>query len=151
MSKLRQRKLSNYSIGGMTRQVIASAKHACENELLHVILDSYCEMSLKEGNQLRRSNITPIDLSESLCDWPKLFDHTYWASTQNRQGLGQQLLARELIKEYYNVLVSSMIDNNEIFDNTQLKKWIEEGVARIVPRVAWAIFKPRLWKGSRVV
>ena len=69
---------------------------------------------------------------------------TYWASTQNRQGLGQQLLARELIKEYYNVLVSSMIDNNEILDNTQLKKWIEEGVARIVPRVAWAILKPRL-------
>ena len=31
-------------------RVIASAKHACKNELLHVILDSYCEMSLKEGN-----------------------------------------------------------------------------------------------------
>ena len=55
--------LSNYSaIDGVTRYVIASAKHACETELLHVILDSYSEMSLKEGNQLRRSNITPIDL-----------------------------------------------------------------------------------------
>ena len=42
--------------------VIASAKHACENALLHVILDSYSEMSLKEVNQLRRSIITPIDL-----------------------------------------------------------------------------------------
>ena len=63
MSKLRQMQLSNYStIGGVTRQVIASAKHACENELLHVILDSYSEMSLKEDNQLRRSNITTIDL-----------------------------------------------------------------------------------------
>ena len=39
-----------------------TTKDACENELLHVILDSYSEMSLKEGYQLRRSIITPIDL-----------------------------------------------------------------------------------------
>ena len=53
MSKLRQMQLSNYStIGGVTRQVIASVKHACENELLLVIglLNSYSEMPLKEGN-----------------------------------------------------------------------------------------------------
>ena len=50
------------TIGGAIRQVNVSAKHACENELLHVIRDFYSEMSLKEGNQLRRSNITPIDL-----------------------------------------------------------------------------------------
>ena len=63
MSKLRQMQLSNCrTIGGVTRQVIASAEHACENELLHVILDSYSEMSLKEDNELRTSNITPIDL-----------------------------------------------------------------------------------------
>ena len=66
MSKLRHMQLSNCrTIGGATRQVIASAKHVCENELLHVILDFYSEMSLKEGNQLRRSNITPIDQNSS--------------------------------------------------------------------------------------
>ena len=38
LSKLRQMQLSNYStIGGVTRQVIASAKHACENVLLHYL------------------------------------------------------------------------------------------------------------------
>ena len=48
MAKLIQIQLSNYStFGGVTRQVIASAKHTCVNELLYVILDSNCEMLLK--------------------------------------------------------------------------------------------------------
>ena len=35
---------------------------------------------------------------------------TFWASIQNQQGLGPQLLARELIKEYDNhVLVTSSL------------------------------------------
>ena len=82
MSKLRQMQLSNYStIGGVTRQVIATAKHVCENELLHVILDSYSEMSLKEGNQLRRSNITPIDLLSMTETVPTILQlDTIWAS-----------------------------------------------------------------------
>ena len=82
MSKLRQMQLSNCrTIGGVTRQVIASAKHACENELLHVELDSYSEMSLKEGNQLRTSNITPIDLLSMTETVPPLLPlDTFWAS-----------------------------------------------------------------------
>ena len=71
MSKLRQRKLFNYSTnGGVTRQAIASAKHACKNKFLHVILDSYCEMSLKVGNRLRIANITTIDLSIESLTYP---------------------------------------------------------------------------------
>ena len=107
MSKLRQMQLSNYStIGGATRQVIASAKHDCENELLQVILDCYSEMSLKEGNQLRRLNITPIVLLSmtEIVPTPLQIDAS-WASIQNKQGLGPQLFARELMKEYDNVLV----------------------------------------------
>ena len=103
--------LSNYStIGGVTRHVIVSAKHACENELLHVLLDSYSEMSLKEGNQLRRSNITPIDLLSmtEIVPMPLPLD-TFWASIQNELGLGTQLSPRELLKEYDNVLISSSL------------------------------------------
>ena len=33
----------------------------------------------------------------------------FWASIQKKQGLGPQLLARELMKEYDNVLVSSSL------------------------------------------
>ena len=83
-SNLRQMQLSNCrTIGGVTCQVIASAKHACENKLLHVIPDSYSEMSLKEGNQLRRSNITPIDLLSmtETVSTPLQLD-TCWASIQ---------------------------------------------------------------------
>ena len=107
MSKLRQMQLSNYSaIGGVTRPVIASANYDCENELLHVILDSYSDMSLKEGNQLRRLNITPIDLLSMTETVPTPLQlDTFWASIQNKQVLGPQLLARELMKEYGNVLV----------------------------------------------
>ena len=94
-------------IGGVTHQVIASAKHACENELLHVILDFYSEMSLKEVNHLRRSNITPIDLlsmTETVLT-PLQLD-TFWASIQNKQGVGPQPLTREPLKAYDTVLVS---------------------------------------------
>ena len=107
ISKLRQMQLSNYSaIGGVTRQVIVSAKHDCENELLQVILDCYSDMSLKEGNRLRRINITPIDLLSMTETVPTPLQlDTFWASIQNKQGLGPQLVARELMKEYGNVLV----------------------------------------------
>ena len=83
MSKLRQMQLSNYTtISGATRQVIASAKHSCENELLHVILDS---SSPKEGSQLRRSVITPIDLLSMTETVPAPLQlDTCWASIQNR-------------------------------------------------------------------
>ena len=84
MSKLRQMQLSNCRIiGGVIRQVIASAKHACENELLHVKLDFYSEMSLKESNQLWRSNITPIDLFSMTETVPTPLQlDTFWASIQ---------------------------------------------------------------------
>ena len=86
MSKLRQMPLCNCrTIGDVTCQVIASAKHACENELFHGILDFYSEMLLKEGNQLWRSNITPIDLLSMTETVPTpLRLDTFLASIQNK-------------------------------------------------------------------
>ena len=99
------------AIGGVTRQVNASAKHACENELLHVILDFYSEMSLKEGNQLRRSNITTIELLPvtGTVLTPLQLD-TFWASIQNKQGVGPQPLTRELMKAYDTVLKREVLE-----------------------------------------
>ena len=67
-------------------------------------------MSLKEGNQLRRSNITPIDLLSMTQTVPTSLQlDRFSASIQNKQGLGSQLLPRELMKECDNVLVSSSL------------------------------------------
>ena len=67
-------------------------------------------MSQKEGNQLRRSNITLIDLLSMTETVPTTLQlDTFWASIQNKQGLGLQLLPHELMKEYDNVLISSSL------------------------------------------
>ena len=63
MSKIRHMNLSNHStFSEVIQTVIVSAKRVCTSELLHVVLDSYCEMSLKEGERLRRSNVQPLDI-----------------------------------------------------------------------------------------
>ena len=93
---------------------------------------------------LQRSNITPIDLlfMTETVHTPLQLD-TFWASIQNKQGLGPQLLPRELMKEYENVLICCLY--------RQLEKWIEEGGSRIAPHVAWDIIKPRMWNDTDTV
>ncbi|KAH3863596.1 hypothetical protein DPMN_026584 [Dreissena polymorpha] len=69
MSKMRQMPLAQCStLGGAINAVINSASSICEGpEYIHLVLDSYVEMSLKEGERLRRGDeatgIAIIDMS----------------------------------------------------------------------------------------
>jgi len=58
MSKMRQMPLVQLStLGDVINAIISSASNVCRGpDFIHLVLDSYVEMSLKEGERLRRSD-----------------------------------------------------------------------------------------------
>lgn len=116
-----------------------------------IVLDSYVEMSLKEGERLRRSNgvtgIDIIDMNENT-PIPEQIEK-FWASERNKQNL--QLLVREMVskmtKQIPLIVVSSLVCEEEMLsaksaggeDIPELNNWIGEADERLVLHIKWAV------------
>ena len=161
MSKMRQMPLENIStLGGAINAVINSASSICEGpEYIHLVLDSYIEMSLKEGERLRRGDeatgIAIIDMSRDTPIPQQL--NKFWASEENKRNL--QLLVRDIVCNDVcanPIIASSVVSDNEALpaikfgneDIPELLNWIEEADARVVAHVEWAA---RIKQCQRVV
>ncbi|KAH3814555.1 hypothetical protein DPMN_143057 [Dreissena polymorpha] len=126
---------------------------------IHLVLDSYVEMSLKEGQRLRRrdeaTGIAIIDMSRDT-PIPKQLNK-FWASEENKHNLQVSIRAIYCNDACANPRVaSSVVSDNEAlpaikFGNEvipELLNWIEEADARVVVHVVWVA---RIKQFQRVV
>ncbi|KAL7406573.1 hypothetical protein ABVT39_022458 [Epinephelus coioides] len=119
-------------------------------EFIYIILDSYIEMTLKEGECMRRTDSTTgIDIISMNRDTPipQQLDK-FWASEENKRNL--QLLVQDMVCNRTcgdaTILVSSVVSHDEVLpakaaggeEFPDLLNWIEEADARLVVHVEWA-------------
>ncbi len=153
MSKMRQMPLAHFptmvlSSTPLSHQHLASVP---ESEFIHIVLDSYIEMSLKEGESMRRTDSTTgIDIIGMNRDTPipQQIDKL-WASEENKRNL--QLLVRDIVSERSHtnatIIASSVVSGDEVLpakatggeEIPDLLNWIEEADARLVVHVEWAV------------
>ncbi|KAH3725183.1 hypothetical protein DPMN_051018 [Dreissena polymorpha] len=99
MSKMRQMPLAQFStLVGVINVVINSVSSICEGpEYIHLVLDSFVEMSFKEGERLRCGDeatcIAIIDMSTDKQIPQQL--NKFWASEEKKRNL--QLLVRDIV------------------------------------------------------
>ncbi|KAL8620077.1 hypothetical protein ACOMHN_015359 [Nucella lapillus] len=153
MSKMRQMPLTEFStIGAAVIKVIESSTRLChESDFIHLVLDSYIELSLKEGERMRRrADVTPIDIigMNANTPIPRQLDK-FWASEKNKQNLN--LLVRDMVSNRAEgnpvIIASSVICDDEVLpakaaggeEIPDLHSWIEEADARLVVHVEWAV------------
>ncbi|KAL8619946.1 hypothetical protein ACOMHN_015228 [Nucella lapillus] len=153
MSKMRQMPLTEFStIGAAVIKVIESSTRLChESDFIHLVLDSYIELSLKEGERMRRrADVTPIDIigMNANTPIPRQLDK-FWASEKNKQNLN--LLVRDMVSNRAEgnpvIIASSVICDDEVRpakaaggeEIPDLHSWIEEADARLVVHVEWAV------------
>lgn len=145
MSKIRQMPLAEFpTLGAVINAIINSAASLCQKpELIHLVLDSYIEMSLKEGERMRRTgSTTGIDIigMNRQTPIPHQLDK-FWASVENKRNL--QLLVRDMVCNQTSgnttVIVSSVVIDDEVLpaksadgeEIPELLNWIEEADARL--------------------
>ena len=139
--------------GGLVNAILKPTRDYDEYhvELVHLSRDSYIELSLKEGERIRRA------CSEGTIEVVEMFEDTpipkqesqFWAASNNKVKL--QLLAGEVaLRDKSDVLVSAMIVNNELKEAKlkengtaprvvpELSSWLEEADSRIIPHVNWS-------------
>jgi hypothetical protein len=153
MSKMRQMPLSQFpNLGVVIDVIITSALSLSDSiQFIHLVLDSYIEMSLKEGERMRRTDSsTGIDIVGMSRDTPipQQLDK-FWASQENKRNL--QLLVRDIVcnRTYGNatIIASSLVHDDEALpaiasggkEIPELLNWIEEADARLVVHVEWAV------------
>ena len=160
MSKMRQMPLVQLSTLGDVNNDISSASNVCRgSEFIHLVLDSYVEMSLKEGERLRRSDeAARIDIIGMGRDTNLQKLDKFWASEANKQNL--QLLVRDIVCNQASVnltiIASSVVSDDEALparvsgneEIPELLNWIEEANTRLVAHVEWAV---RVKQCQRVV
>ena len=118
MSKIRQyHNLSSFTdFGQVIQRTLSATKKVCPADRLHIVFDSYCELSVKEGERICRAadcggEIDVITLSESV-PIPKQVEK-FWASGENKQAL--QILTRTVsLRGFKNVVMSGMVVNEKI-------------------------------------
>lgn len=153
MSKMRQMPLAQFpTLGAVINAIISSTSSLCqEPEFIHLVLDSYIEMSLKEGERMRRTDSTTgiviIGMNRHT-PIPQQLDK-FWASEENKRNL--QLLARDMVcnraSANATVIVSSIVIDDEVLpakaaggeEIPDLLNWIEEADARLLVHVDWAV------------
>ena len=96
MSKMRQMPLGQFpNVGAVIDAIITSAScNSHESDCINLVLDSYIDMSLKEGERMRRTDpTTGINTVGMTRDTPipQQLDK-FWSSQENKQNL--QLLVR---------------------------------------------------------
>ncbi|KAH3723703.1 hypothetical protein DPMN_049497 [Dreissena polymorpha] len=135
------------TLGGAINAVINSASSICEGpEDINLVLDSYVEMSLKEGERLRcgdeATGIAIIDMNRDTPIPQQL--NKFWASEENKCNI--LLLVRDIVCNDVcanAIMASSVVSDNEAlpaikFGNEvipELLNWIEEADARVVAHV----------------
>ena len=151
MAKLRQMPFQEFStIGTLLNGLIDLAIGLCKDaNYIHFVLDSYIELSLKEGERLKRSKVSPIDIIDMSPDTPTPHqEDKFWASEKNKQNL--QIILRELIqkREQRNpvLIASSMIHEEHLLpaissyqeEIPALNRWIEEADSQMIVHIEWA-------------
>ena len=118
MSKIRQYPdLSNFqNFGQLIKTSFSAAKHICEPDYIHLVFDSYFELSVKDGERARRTedvgDIYNVLAMDELTPIPKQIQK-FWASSKDKENL--QLLARKItLLNLEKVVLSGMVVNNEI-------------------------------------
>jgi hypothetical protein len=162
MSRMRQMPLVQFpNMGVVIEAIITSASSLCQNvKFVHLVLDSYIEMSLKEGERMRRtastSGITIIGMNRYTPIPHQL--EKFWASQENKRNL--QLLVRDIVcnRAYgaATIIASSLVSDDEALPATatggeeipDLFNWIKEADTRLVVHVDWAV---RVQRCKRVV
>ena len=161
MSKVRQLPLPQFAdLGSVIDAVITSSACLCQSEFVHLVLDSYIEMSLKEGERMRRTdsttgiNIVGMNRETPI---PQQLDK-FWASQQNKQNLQGMVRDTVRLRTFGNatIIVSSVVCDDEVLpaislggeEIPSLLNWIEEADARLVVHVEWAV---RVKQCKRVV
>ena len=102
MSKMRQMPLAQFpTFGAVISAIITSTSSICQGpEFIHLVLDSYVELSLKEGERMRRTeSTTGIDIIGMNRDTPipQQLDK-FWASEENKRN--RQLLVRDIVENF---------------------------------------------------
>lgn len=162
MSKMRQMPLNQFpSLGAAIDAVITSTSHLSqEAQFTHLVLDSYLQMSVKEGERARRSNpasgIKIIGMNRATPVPQQL--EKFWASVDNKRELQQ--LVRDMVRTGVHgtstIIVSSVVSDEEVLpaiisggeEIPDLLSWIEEADARLVVHVDWAV---RIKQCKRIV
>ena len=115
-----------------------------------IAYDSYVELSLKEGERLRRACEDTIDVIEIKEDTPLPKQMPpFWALSSNKVKL--QLLSRKVaLRDIPNIVISGMVVDDELLpaqisengfppqDLPELSSWIEEADSRIPQLVYWS-------------
>ena len=157
MSKIRQYPdLSNFqNFGQLIKTSFGAAKHICEPDYIHLVFDSYFELSVKDGGRARRTEdvggIIKVVAMGELTPIPKQIQK-FWASSKAKENI--QLLARKMALLYLEKLVlSGMVVNNEIVkaqmqeqlgcaaDESLLPTWGEEADIRLLSHIDWSVEK----------
>ena len=131
-----------------------------ESDCIHLVLDSYIEMSLKEGERTRRTDpTTGINIVGMTRDTPipQQLDK-FWSSQENKQNL--QLLVRDTVCNGHNanttIIASSVVSDDEVLpakanggaEIPELLNCTEEADSRLVLHVELAV---RVKQCQRVV
>ena len=137
------------TLGSVIQATINSVSSLCKHaNYIHLVLDSYIEMSLKERECMWRTNMgTRIDIIGMNEDTPTPQRiEKFWASVENKKNL--QLLLRNMMNSRSeanpNIIVSSVVCDDEILpaigpgskEFPELLSWIiEEADNRLVAHV----------------
>lgn len=156
MSQLRMVKISSMqNFGEVVQIVLQIPKFVCTLQELHIVFDSYLELSVKECERIRRMSTSgTIDLSciQNSTPIPVQLDR-FWSSTSNKMNL--QMLTRKNIADTsvnteYPIIASGIIVNEELVPAEiytkgtghivqELNRRLEEADLRVVPHVEWAV------------
>ena len=118
MSKMRQMPLARFpTFGAVINAIIRSVSSLCqEPQFIHLVLDSYIESSLKEGERLRRTDSTTgIDIISMNKGTPIPQQlEKFWASDENKRNL--QMLVRDMVCNQAcgngTIIVSSVVSDD---------------------------------------
>ena len=119
MSKMRQMPLAQFpNMGVAIDTIITSASSLCQNvKFVHLVLDSYIEMSLKEAERMRPTGSTlGISIIGMNRYTPILHQlDKFWASQENKRNL--QLLVRDIVRsrvrDNVTIIASSLVSDDE--------------------------------------
>ncbi len=137
------------------RYVFSGACSVCPADEIHVVFDSYTELSIKDSERIRRTGaIGSIDLAmmNKYVPIPQQTDN-FWTSAKNKSNLKQ--VARDIaIRDVHDTIqiLSGMVADNEALpavvyeqpggtkvDLPELSDWLEEADSRLIPHTNWAI------------
>ena len=85
------------TIGALVSAVITSATSLCHKpDYIHLVLDSYYQLSIKKREHMRRADMVAIDIIDINADTPIPRQlEKFWASEKSRQNM--ELLVRDVI------------------------------------------------------